>query len=69
MIQNHPKPSDRLLRLPEVKTLTGLGTTFIYGAVARDKFPRFVKLGRASAWPEREVLAWVEARKAERNPA
>jgi prophage regulatory protein len=60
---------DRLLRLPEVQKLTGLGRTFIYQATANKSFPMLVKLGRASAWPESEVLAWVEARKAERMAA
>jgi prophage regulatory protein len=60
---------DRLLRFPAVAEMVGLKTTAIYGAVRRGEFPRPVKFGRASAWPESEVLAWIEARKAERNAA
>jgi prophage regulatory protein len=65
MAQDQTTRRDRLLRLPEVQKLTGLGRTFIYQATAN----KTVKLGRASAWPESEVLAWVEARKAERTAA
>ena len=38
-------------------------------AIAEGRFPRPTKLGRISAWSENEVLAWIEARKAERNAA
>lgn len=61
--------TDRLLRLPVVKIITGLGRTSIYEAVARNDFPKPVKLGRLSAWPESEVCRWVEARKADRAAA
>lgn len=60
---------ERLLRLPAVAAIVGLKTTAIYGAVSRGEFPRPVKFGRVSAWPESEVRAWVEARKAERSAA
>lgn len=60
---------DRLLRLPAVQSVTGLCRASIYNAVGRGTFPKPVKLGRMSAWPESEVRAWVEARKAERNAA
>jgi prophage regulatory protein len=61
--------TDRLLRLPEVQSIVGLCRAMIYRAVASGRFPEPVKLGRVSAWPESEVLAWIEARKAERSAA
>lgn len=60
---------DRLLRLPAVAAIVGLKTTAIYGAVSKGEFPRPVKFGRVSAWPESEIRAWIEARKAERSAA
>jgi len=66
---NHSPTSDRLLRLPAVKDLTGLSRTAIYAAIARGDFPRPIKLGRLSAWSESEVRSWIEARKAERSAA
>lgn len=63
---NHP---DRLLRLPAVESAAGFRKTWIYAAVQRGEFPRPAKIGRASAWSEAEVRAWVEARKAERSAA
>jgi prophage regulatory protein len=62
-----PAYSDRLLRLPAVQELTGLARATIYKAVVQRHFPKPVKLGRASAWPEAEVRDWIEARKAERS--
>jgi prophage regulatory protein len=61
-----PTKSERLLRLPLVQDLTGLGRTSIYDAIARGDFPRPAKLGRVSAWPESEVRRWIDARLAER---
>jgi predicted DNA-binding transcriptional regulator AlpA len=55
--------------LPAVQELTGLARATIYKAVVQRNFPKPVKLGRASAWPEAEVRAWIEARKAERSAA
>lgn len=62
-----PAFCDRLLRLPAVQGVTGLCRASIHNAVARGTFPKPVKLGRLSAWPESEVREWVEARKAERS--
>ena len=57
-----------LLRLPQVKARTGLSRSEIYRRVQSGDFPAPVKLGeRASAWPEHEVIAWCEARIAERD--
>ena len=61
--------SDRFLRLPDLKSLTGMGRTMTYDEIKEGRFPTPVKIGRISAWSENEVRAWVEARKAERNAA
>ncbi|MFH1885211.1 MAG: AlpA family transcriptional regulator [Pseudomonadota bacterium] len=55
----------RLLRRPDVESLTGLGRSAIYQKVAAGDFPPPVRLGlRAVAWREAEVLEWIEARPA-----
>ena len=51
--------SQRLIRLPEVKALVGLGTTSIYDKVKKGEFPKQVKLGRLSGWIEAEVEGWI----------
>ena len=57
-----------LLRLPQVRSITGLSRTEIYRRVAAGTFPAPVKLGeRASAWSDGEVNAWIAARVAERD--
>ena len=57
-----------LERLPQVKARTGLSRSEIYRKVALGDFPSPIKLGeRASAWPEHEVTAWIEARIAARD--
>jgi prophage regulatory protein len=54
----------RLLRLQEVKEITGLSRSSIY---ADDDFPKAVKIGpRAVAWVEIEIQDWISARIAAR---
>lgn len=56
-----PTLPGRLIRLPEVKTLTGLSKTTIYRMVAAKTFPSFIKLGaKTTAWVESEVLRWMQ---------
>ena len=60
--------ADRLLRIAEVKKLTGLGRTTIWQLGRDGLFPKRVKLsgtrGRAVGWRESEVRQWVADRKA-----
>lgn len=60
---------DRLLRLPEVISITGFKRTKIYELERAGKFPKRIPLGATSAWSEREVRAWVQERIAERDKA
>ena len=42
---------ERLIRLPQVESLTGLRRAHIYGLARRGLFPKPIKIGaRASAW-------------------
>jgi len=60
-------PIPRLLRLPDVLSVTGLSRSMIYLLEAQGKFPQRVKLSlRAVGWPEDEVHQWVEFRIANR---
>lgn len=57
----------KFIRLPDVCELTGMEKSSIYARMAGGQFPQRVKLGaRCSVWLESEVLAWIEARAAER---
>jgi len=54
---------ERLIRLPQVESLTGLRRAHLYGLARRGQFPKPVKIGaRASAWRESLVLAWIQDR-------
>jgi prophage regulatory protein len=56
---------DRLLRLPDVLFLTGLGKSSIYACIKEGTFPGAVNLtDRAVAWRESEVNAWISTRTA-----
>lgn len=58
-----------LERKPEVLRRTGLSNTALYSAMSRGLFPRPVSLGtgRAVAWLQSEVDAFIAARIAERD--
>lgn len=54
---------DRILRLPEVKMVTGLSRATIYLSISKDQFPKSVSLGaRSVGWRESEITAWVNDR-------
>jgi prophage regulatory protein len=54
------KARRRILRLPAVCAVTGLGRSFIYQLQAAGNFPQRVKLGvRAVGWLEDEVQRWL----------
>ena len=51
----------RMMRLPEVKKITGLSRSTIYFRIAAGTFPKQVPLGgRAVGWLENEIQEWVE---------
>ena len=62
-----PATQYRLIKLPEVESITGKSRSSIYGDTT---FPRPIKIGpRASAWVESEVYDWIENCIAQRKQA
>ena len=56
-------PPMRLLRMPEVERQTSVSRSQIYRLMQAGTFPRPVTLyGKAKAWPESLVQAWIAAR-------
>lgn len=61
-------PSCRFIKLVEVKALTTLSTSEIYRRITAGTFPAQVILGpKSSVWIKAEIVAWCEARIAERR--
>ena len=51
------------IRLPTVKSRTGLSRSSIYSKIRDETFPSPIPLGeRAVGWIEAEVDSWIEAR-------
>ena len=62
-VQTDDRPVERLIRISEVKRLTGLSTATLYRKMAAREFPRPVQLGvGARAWPLSEVQDWIATR-------
>ena len=56
----------KVLRLPAVKSMTGLSRSSIYQKIIDGDFPRSILLGpRTVGWLESEVAAWIQAKVAE----
>jgi prophage regulatory protein len=52
--------ANNILRLPAVKTKTGLSRTTIYNRVNNGSFPKPIKIGvRAIGWLENDIDKWV----------
>jgi len=58
---------ERLLRLPVVLERLGLKKTAWYDGIQKGYYPRQVKLGRASAWRESDILNIIKG--SEKKPA
>ena len=68
---NIPTPTPhqhlRVLRLPQVRQVTGLGRSMIYQLEAEKRFPSRIKIGaRAVGWLHEEVQQWLAERVAQR---
>lgn len=61
----------RMLRLPQVCMMTGLGRSMIYQMESEGRFPRRVPIGvRAVGWVEGEIQDWLRERiESRRAPA
>lgn len=60
MHTNVPPPGDRILRLPEVVSRTGLSRPTIYNRSRAGTFPKPVRLGpNSTGWFESEIDAFL----------
>ena len=60
----------KILRLPQVCELVGLGRSTVYAKLAEGTFPVPVRLGpRAVGWRTRDILAWLEDSEREWDPS
>ncbi len=54
---------NRILRLPEVRTRTGLSRSSLYERMQEKTFPASISLGgRTVGWLESEIDAWIDSR-------
>ncbi len=57
------KSKERILRLAEVKSRTGLSRSTIYLAIKNDLFPKPINLGvRSVGWLDSEINDWIATR-------
>lgn len=59
----------RLMRFPEVQAVTGLSRQTIWRLMTAvpPKFPKPLKLGRVTAWPQKSIVDWMTQQIAERD--
>ena len=60
--------ADIILRLPQVKQITGLSRSTIYLLISKGTFPKQIKLSeRAVGWLENDINKWIEKQIAKSN--
>ncbi|MFK7825132.1 MAG: helix-turn-helix transcriptional regulator [Oligoflexales bacterium] len=53
----------KFLRLPEVRSRTGLGRSTIYQLIEKGEFPKQIQLSwRSVGWLEHEIEEWIECK-------
>jgi prophage regulatory protein len=58
-----PQAATTLMRLPQVKAMTGLSKSTIYNQIASGDFPRQIQLGyRTVAWVEADIQDWIQGK-------
>lgn len=58
----------KILRISEVRKITGLGRSTLYDMISAGCFPRQVRIGkRAVGWLEPEIETWVGSKVSERD--
>lgn len=58
---------NRFMRVKEVMRIIGFGKTKLYELINSGRFPKPVKVGSSSVWPESEVNVWMEEEIARRD--
>lgn len=54
---------NKILRLPEVKEITGLSRSSIYLAMKEGTFPKSIPLGKRSiGWHSQAIYDWIDER-------
>lgn len=52
---------NKILRLPEVMSITGLSRSTIYQRISEEAFPKNINLGgRAVGWLQEDVSNWID---------
>lgn len=54
--------SDQMVDMKFITTFTGLTDKWFYRLIKEKKFPKPIKLGRASRWFKSEVEKWLKER-------
>ena len=56
-------PLNKIIRMPKVREITGLGTTAIYDRIKDGSFPQKINLGsRAIGFLESDIQLWISER-------
>jgi len=55
-----PETFNKFIRLPQVRSITGLSKSTIYARIAEGAFPKQISLGpRLVVWVESDIQKWI----------
>ena len=66
--ENDERLIERILRIRDVISLTGMSRSQIYRLIANNEFPQQIKLtsgGKITGWQQSEILDWIDSRVAD----
>ena len=68
-LEQHMNP-DRIIKLPEVQSLTSLSRSAVYQKMKDLEFPHSIPLGaRAVGWRYSQIIEWINKQEALSNAA
>jgi prophage regulatory protein len=54
------QPQSELIQIKDVMAITTFSRNRVYRLMKEDKFPRNIKVGKASYWKRKEINQWIE---------
>lgn len=49
---------DSLMTIKDIEKMIGFNADWIYKRIARDQFPKPIKIGRSSRWKRSTIIEW-----------
>lgn len=59
-LSGQPQDPNQLITIKEVTCIIGFNPDWVYKRIAKNEFPKPIKIGRASRWSRTTINEWIE---------